>query len=102
MLDRGQSQDWFSSTEIWIETGVAVIALWMFCVHMATAKKPLFSLSLFAGPQLRDRRDLHVHHRHDHAGGTRHPAVADRRAVRYSVTDTGIILAARGVGVLPR
>src|SRR5690606_5837498 len=42
MLDRGQNQDWFSSTEIWIEAGVALSALWMFGVHLVTARKPLF------------------------------------------------------------
>jgi DHA2 family multidrug resistance protein len=47
MLDRGQGEDWFSSAEIWIETLIAVIALWMFVVHMATGKNPMFERSLW-------------------------------------------------------
>jgi len=47
MLDRGQDQDWFSSTEIWIEMLVAVIALWMFFVHLFTAKNPMFERELW-------------------------------------------------------
>ena len=47
MLDRGQSQEWFSSTEIIIEAIVAAICTWMAIVHLATAHKPLFPSSLF-------------------------------------------------------
>ncbi|MBC9032060.1 DHA2 family efflux MFS transporter permease subunit [Sphingomonas sp. JC676] len=47
MLDRGQDQDWFSSIEIWIEMLVAVIALWMFAVHLFTAKNPMFERELW-------------------------------------------------------
>eukprot|EP00163_Fabomonas_tropica_P000249 TRINITY_DN10157_c0_g2_i1.p1 TRINITY_DN10157_c0_g2~~TRINITY_DN10157_c0_g2_i1.p1 ORF type:complete len:236 (+),score=36.24 TRINITY_DN10157_c0_g2_i1:349-1056(+) len=36
MLDRGQSLDWFSSTEIILETLVAVVCFYMFVVHMMT------------------------------------------------------------------
>ncbi len=48
MLDRGQSQDWFNSTEIRIEALVAGIAAWMFAVHLATTRHAAFvSPSLF-------------------------------------------------------
>lgn len=47
MLDRGQDQDWFSSTEIWIEMLVAGIALWMFVVHLFTGKNPMFERALW-------------------------------------------------------
>ena len=52
MLDRGQGEDWFSSAEIWIETLVAAIALWMFVVHMATGKNPMFERSLWKNRNL--------------------------------------------------
>jgi DHA2 family multidrug resistance protein len=42
MLDRGQSQDWFGSTEIWIEAIVAGLALYLFVVHVLTTKRPSF------------------------------------------------------------
>lgn len=47
MLDRGQQLDWFESWEVRIEAMVAVAALWMFAVHMATARSPLFDRRLF-------------------------------------------------------
>ncbi|MEI9927111.1 MAG: DHA2 family efflux MFS transporter permease subunit [Sphingomonas sp.] len=47
MLDRGQQQDWLSSTEIWIEMVVAAITLWMFTVHLFTGKRPMFERELW-------------------------------------------------------
>jgi DHA2 family multidrug resistance protein len=46
-LDRGQQEDWLSSWEIRIELGLAIAAGWMFVVHMATAKHPLFERVMF-------------------------------------------------------
>jgi DHA2 family multidrug resistance protein len=47
-LDRGEQKDWFESTEIIIEAGLAIAAAWMFVVHIATARNPLFERSMFA------------------------------------------------------
>jgi MFS transporter, DHA2 family, multidrug resistance protein len=47
MLDRGQVQDWFSSTEIWIETIIAGISFYLLAVHTATARAPFISPALF-------------------------------------------------------
>ncbi|WP_431470692.1 DHA2 family efflux MFS transporter permease subunit [Sphingosinithalassobacter sp. LHW66-3] len=52
MLDRGQGEDWFQSTEIWIETLVAGIALWMFAVHLATGRNPMFDRELWKNRNL--------------------------------------------------
>lgn len=46
IMDRGQRLDWFDSTEIVIETFIAVIALWIFIVHSLTASEPLISPKL--------------------------------------------------------
>ncbi len=46
-LDRGQSQDWFSSTEIIIEAAVAGLGLYMFIVHMLTHRTPFIEPGLF-------------------------------------------------------
>lgn len=49
MLDRGQTVDWFSSTEIIIEAAVAAFALYIFIVHMLTTKEhPFVSPALLA------------------------------------------------------
>ena len=48
MLDRGEDQNWFSSLEIVIETALAGLCLYMFIVHMFTAKNPFLAPGLFA------------------------------------------------------
>ncbi len=47
LLDRGELKDWFGSPEIWIETGIAVAALYVFVVHTLTTREPFVSLALF-------------------------------------------------------
>ena len=48
MLDRGEQLDWFASWEIVAEAGITVAAFWMFAIHMATNRAPLFDRSMFA------------------------------------------------------
>lgn len=50
LLDRGELKDWFGSPEIWIETGIAIGALYVFLVHTLTAREPFISLALFKDP----------------------------------------------------
>jgi DHA2 family multidrug resistance protein len=50
MLDRGPTQDWFGSPEIWTEAIVAVTALYLFIVQSLTAQHPFFDRAL-----IRDR-----------------------------------------------
>ncbi|MDB5734044.1 MAG: disulfide bond formation protein DsbA [Alphaproteobacteria bacterium] len=47
MLDRGTTKDWFSSPEIVIEGCIAGVALYLFIVHMFTAKKPFIPVVIF-------------------------------------------------------
>jgi DHA2 family multidrug resistance protein len=53
MLDRGQDQDWFSSKEIIIEAVLAGLGLYLFTVHLFSARQPLLRPTLF-----RDRNFL--------------------------------------------
>lgn len=46
MLDRGPSQDWFSSAEITTYAILAAIALWVFVSHTLTAEHPFFDRAL--------------------------------------------------------
>lgn len=46
-LDRGESQDWFSSTEIMFEFGIMALAFYLFLVHMFTATHPFIEPGLF-------------------------------------------------------
>ena len=47
MLDRGQDQDWFSSAEIIAEAVLGGLGLYLFTIHMITAKKPFIPPSMF-------------------------------------------------------
>jgi MFS transporter, DHA2 family, multidrug resistance protein len=48
MLDRGNSLDWFGSTEIVLEAAITGLALYLFLVHMFTTDKPFIEPGLFA------------------------------------------------------
>ena len=50
VLDRGPSQDWFHSREIWTETIMAAVGLWVFVIHTLTTDHPFFDKAL-----IRDR-----------------------------------------------
>ncbi len=47
MLDRGQDQDWFSSSEILTEAVLAGLGLYLFLVHLLSARHPFIRPSLF-------------------------------------------------------
>jgi len=47
MLDRGQDQDWFSSSEIVTEAILAGLGGYLFLVHLASARQPLIRPELF-------------------------------------------------------
>jgi len=99
-LDRGEQNDWFSSWETIIEAGLAIGAGWMFVVHMATAKQPLFDRAMF-----KDR---------NFATGLLFMAVTGvlllaglallppllQNLYGYSVLQSGFLTAPRGVGTL--
>ncbi len=52
MLDRGELKDWFTSTEICVEAGLAALGFYTFAVHSATAEHP------FLHPQILKDRNL--------------------------------------------
>lgn len=47
MLDRGNTQDWFGSTEIIIYAVLTGLGLFLFLVHMLTAEKPFLPRAMF-------------------------------------------------------
>ncbi|MCA1196853.1 DHA2 family efflux MFS transporter permease subunit [Sphingomonas sp. R647] len=100
MLDRGQHADWFSSPEIWIETLIAGTALWMFIVHMATGKNPMFERSLWKNRNLVTALAFMLV-----VGVVMMATMALlppmlQTLYGYPVVDTGLLLMPRGVGVL--
>ena len=47
MLDRGQDQDWFTSSEIVIEATIAALGLYLALVHIVLGRQPMIRASLF-------------------------------------------------------
>ena len=97
MIDRGQSEDWFASTEIIIEAIVAGLCLYMFATHLMTSRNPFFSPAI-----LKDRNFVIGCLTVIVAAGILHstlvlipPFMQD--LLGYPVLATGIILAPRGL-----
>ncbi|WP_321323928.1 DHA2 family efflux MFS transporter permease subunit [uncultured Parasphingorhabdus sp.] len=99
MLDRGNGEDWFESWEIIIEFGIAAAALWMFSIHMVSAKNPFLSRDLF-----RDRNLVTAMLLMMVAGVSMFSTMALlppmlQNIYHYTPVDAGLILAPRGIGV---
>jgi DHA2 family multidrug resistance protein len=101
MLDRGQLRDWFSSTEIWIEAIVAVVALYLFVIHMLTTTEQRFvSPALF-----KDRNFLTGNVFIFIVGAVLYATLALlppllQDLLNYPVVTTGLVTAPRGAGTL--
>lgn len=100
MLDRGQHVDWFQSWEIWIECIIAISALWMFLVHQFSAAKPMFSRDLIANRNLVTALGFMVLIGMMMFGIFALFPPMLQSLFGYSVLDTGILLAPRGLGIL--
>ncbi len=100
MLDRGTDQDWFHSTEIWIEALIAASAGWVFIVHMFTGKNTIISSKLVTNSNMFIALLFQL------VVGLMMMAVMAlmppllQRVYGYNVLDTGVLLAPRGIGIL--
>jgi DHA2 family multidrug resistance protein len=47
MLDRGQDQDWFTSSEIMVECVLGLLGIYLFVVHLLTAARPFIRPGIF-------------------------------------------------------
>ena len=101
MLDRGQTNDWFSSTETMVEAVVAGVALYMFVVHMmTTTAAPFISPALF-----KDRNFLTGNVFIFIVGVVLFATLALlppllQELMGYPVVLTGLVTAPRGIGTL--
>jgi DHA2 family multidrug resistance protein len=100
MLDRGTGKDWFSSGEIIAEAIIAGLALYIFVVHMFTTKKSFIPMEIF-----RDRNFLSSLALMFMVGMVMLASTALlppylQNLGGYSVTQTGLLLAPRGVGTM--
>jgi DHA2 family multidrug resistance protein len=101
MLDRGQVNDWFSSTEIVLEAAVAGVALYLFVIHMlTTTEAPFVSPALF-----KDRNFLTGNVFIFIVGVVLFATLALlppllQELLGYPVVLTGLVTAPRGIGTL--
>jgi DHA2 family multidrug resistance protein len=100
MLDRGETQDWFGSTEIIVEAVMAGLGFYLFIVHMLTAEKPFITPSVFKD------RNLAAGLLVMFAVGMVLLAVSALLApwlqdlAHYPVETAGIVMAPRGIGTM--
>lgn len=100
MLDRGQQEDWLQSWEIRAELGIAIIGIWLFLVHMATGRRPMFEREMLTNRNLLIGLVFMVN-----IGVIMMATMALlppmlQAVYGYPVLDTGLMLAPRGIGVL--
>ncbi len=100
MLDRGQDQDWFSSTEVITEAVLGGLGVYLFIVHMMTAKKPFIPVVLFKDRNFAAGLVLMF------ATGTILVSSSSLMApwlqnlANYPVETAGLIMAPRGIGTM--
>src|SRR3954470_2491975 len=100
MLDRGEQLDWFDSWEVWIELALAVSGAWMFVVHLATGKQPLFDPRMFVDRNFAFALAfMAVTGVLLLAGLALLPPLL-QTLFGYSVLDSGFLTAPRGIGTL--
>lgn len=100
LLDRGQQEDWLESWEIIIELIVVIAAIWMFAIHQMTTDRPMFERIL-----LRDRNFFISLNMMLLVGMMMFGIFALlppmlQNLYGYTVYDTGVLLAPRGVGIV--
>jgi DHA2 family multidrug resistance protein len=100
MLDRGQHEDWFDSWEIIIELSVAIAAFWMFIVHSMTSKKPLFDPAIMGNANFLTALLFAVLLGLMMYGIFALLPPMMQNIYGYTVFDTGVLLAPRGLGIL--
>ena len=101
MLDRGQSNDWFSNIETWIEAGLCAVSLYLFVVHVLTTRRtPFISPALF-----KDRNFVAGNFFIFMIGVVLFATLALlppllQNLLGYPVVLTGLVTAPRGIGTL--
>ncbi|MEY4619707.1 MAG: hypothetical protein RIS65_879 [Pseudomonadota bacterium] len=100
LLDRGQQEDWLQSWEIIIELLVVVAALWMFAMHQMTTNRPMFERLLVTDRNFFISLNMMLLVGMMMFGIFALLPPMLQNLYGYSVYDTGILLAPRGVGIV--
>jgi MFS transporter, DHA2 family, multidrug resistance protein len=100
MLDRGQDQDWFTSREVIIEAVLGGLGVYLFVVHMLTARRPFIPPALFKDRNFASGVMMMF------AAGTILVSSSSLMApwlqnlANYPVDTAGLIMAPRGIGTM--
>jgi DHA2 family multidrug resistance protein len=100
MLDRGTDKDWFSSGEIIIEAVLGGLGFYLFIVHMFTAKHPFIPKEMFKDRNFVSSLVLMFVIGLVMLASTALLPPFLQNLGGYSVSDTGLLLAPRGVGTM--
>jgi len=100
MTDRGPSQDWFGSREIWIDAIIAAGAFWIFLIQTLTAKQPFFHRDPGQGPQLRRLHRLRAVRRRAAVSTTAILPSFMQNLLGFSALQSGYASMPRGLGSL--
>lgn len=100
MLDRGQNQDWFESTEIVVELLFALSAFWIFSVHTSTVAHPLFEREMVVNRAFLVGLGFMTVLGIANVGLSAVLPTMYQNVYGYDVLDTGLLMAPRGCGVL--
>jgi DHA2 family multidrug resistance protein len=101
MLDRGQLNDWFNSTETWVEAAVSGVGFYLFLVHTATAgERSFINLDLMRSPNFMAGTILMFF-----VGGILSGTLALlptmlQSLMNYPVFTTGLVTAPRGIATM--
>src|SRR3984885_10892142 len=100
MLDRGQNQDWFSSTEVITEAVLGGLGVYLFIVHMITAKKPFIPVILFKDRNFTAGLVLMGAIGRILVSSSSLMAPWLQNLANYPVETAGLIMAPRGIGTM--
>ena len=100
MLDRGNLEDWFSSSEIIFEGLLSLFAFYLFITHSFTTKTPFINLALFTDRNLVvGVTMMFIVGLVLYATMALMPPYLET-LMGYPVTTTGLVLAPRGIGTM--
>lgn len=100
LLDRGQQEDWLQSWEIIVELLIVIAALWMFAIHQMTTSRPMFERLLVTDRNFFISLNMMLLVGMMMFGIFALLPPMLQNLYGYSVYDTGVLLAPRGVGIV--
>lgn len=100
MLDRGTDKDWFSSSEILVEAVLAGLGIYLFVVHLITARKSFVPREIFADRNFVSALVLMLLVALIMLASSALLPPYLENLGGYTVTETGFLMAPRGIGTM--